>query len=86
MQSTTLIAQALLCRLDVDKDHFDKFSMRNCIDSILLELWKDPGTCYNSSLYCYKTAIANNDVVHVIADSDCACHAMSDRNAACTLA
>lgn len=29
--------------LDVDKDQFDKFSMRNCIDMILLELWKDPG-------------------------------------------
>ena len=29
--------------LDVDKDQFDKFGMRNCIDLILLELWKDPG-------------------------------------------
>ncbi len=29
--------------LDVDKDQFDKFGMRNCIDNILLELWKDPG-------------------------------------------
>ena len=31
--------------LDVDKDQFDKFGMRNCIDMILLELWKDPGEC-----------------------------------------
>ena len=37
--------QLFLRRLDVDKDHFDKFSMRNCIDLILLELWKDPGSC-----------------------------------------
>ena len=29
--------------LDVDRDQFDKFGMRNCIDNILLELWKDPG-------------------------------------------
>eukprot|EP00798_Chlamydomonas_sp_ICE-L_P010125 gene10125-8025_t len=27
--------------LDVDKDSFDKFQMRNSIDSILAELWKD---------------------------------------------
>jgi hypothetical protein len=32
--------------LDVDKDQFDKFGMRNCIDNILLELWKDPGQSY----------------------------------------
>lgn len=31
--------------LDVDKDKFDKFGMRNCIDLILLELWKDAGQC-----------------------------------------
>lgn len=29
--------------LDVDKDKFDKFGMRHCIDLILLELWKDAG-------------------------------------------
>lgn len=27
--------------LDVDRDAFDKFSMRNCIDLILEEMWKD---------------------------------------------
>ena len=31
--------------LDVDKDQFDKFGMRHCIDLILLELWKDAGQC-----------------------------------------
>ena len=36
--------------LDVDKDQFDKFGMRNCIDLILLELWKDPGELVGLSL------------------------------------
>ena len=25
------------------QDNFDKFSLRNCTDRILMELWKDPG-------------------------------------------
>lgn len=27
--------------LDVDKYHFDKFSMRHTVDTVLRELWKD---------------------------------------------
>ncbi|KAL3133458.1 hypothetical protein ABBQ38_007321 [Trebouxia sp. C0009 RCD-2024] len=38
--------------LDVDKDQFDKFGMRNCIDLILLELWKDPGELVCICLLC----------------------------------
>jgi hypothetical protein len=30
--------------LDVDKDAYDKFHMRTCVDLLLLELWRDP-TC-----------------------------------------
>ena len=30
--------------LDVDKDQYDKFHMRTCIDRLLMELWRDP-TC-----------------------------------------
>ena len=42
--------------LDVDKDQFDKFGMRNCIDLILLELWKDPGQL-PVPFFCYEIEI-----------------------------
>ena len=38
--------------LDVDKDKFDKFGMRHCIDLILLELWKDAGQRLTLVLLC----------------------------------
>ncbi|GAX86675.1 hypothetical protein CEUSTIGMA_g14083.t1, partial [Chlamydomonas eustigma] len=37
----TYVAADYVVGLDVDKDNFDKFSMRSCIDMILEELWKD---------------------------------------------
>ena len=32
--------------LDVDRDTFDKFTLRHWIDQILMELWKVGGMCY----------------------------------------
>jgi hypothetical protein len=37
----TYVSADFVVGLDVDKDSFDKFSMRSCIDMILEELWKD---------------------------------------------
>ena len=37
----TYVAADFVVGLDVDKDSFDKFSMRSCIDMILEELWRD---------------------------------------------
>ena len=30
-------------RVSALQDNFDKFGLRNCIDRIFMELWKDPG-------------------------------------------
>ena len=37
----TYVAADFVVGLDVDKDSFDKFSMRSCIEMILEELWRD---------------------------------------------
>lgn len=36
--------------LDVDKDAYEKFTMRNWTDMILMELWKDQGALLYSLL------------------------------------
>lgn len=43
--------------LDVDRDAFDKFSMRNCIDLILEEMWKDE-ICKTSLVNAAKQAVS----------------------------
>ncbi|DBA74342.1 hypothetical protein WJX77_011104 [Trebouxia sp. C0004] len=65
--------------LDVDKDQFDKFGMRNCIDNILLELWKDPGCAASLTRLAAKSrqdttfsqyaAAVLNSLVYLLKDS-----------------
>ena len=54
----TYVSADFVVGLDVDKDSFDKFSMRSCIDMILEELWKDE-PCRRSATACMQLGLCD---------------------------
>lgn len=63
--------------LDVDRDQYDKFHLRGCIDALLMELWRDP-TCGQSltaaaqsrgALFADFVGAVLNDLMYLLKDS-----------------
>lgn len=63
--------------LDVDKDQYDKFHLRGCIDALLMELWRDPACAASltaaaqagGGLFGGFVGAVLNDLMYLLKDS-----------------
>ena len=64
--------------LDVDRDQYDKFHLRGCIDALLMELWRDPTLAASLSaaassggggLFASFVGAVLNDLMYLLKDS-----------------